>query len=198
MKLEVIDGVTYISMSDLKKEYQKRYLRHLNISQMMKDIPSEYKITKRGRESYSLLNLIAFDKILIKNRTFPVDFVKELKDRIGVEVNQYGETHELFIFSIIEGFIMNFFVDVSIIKQFSILDRTFDICIGGKILVEIDESGHKFKLENDKYKDQLSKNHGFEIIRVNPYDPYGKTVAAVASKVIEVLNPATKCLKLKK
>lgn len=75
---------------------------------------------------------------------------------------------------------------LSAVNQFIVADRIFDLLIGARLLIEIDEGHHKDKKArfNDRYKDWLANSHGYQLLRVTiPTDNIASLLGAVTAKL---------------
>lgn len=88
-----------------------------------------------------------------------LDFVKEylhLCNQSKIEIEFYN--------------ILKFYFGNSIKKQFLLNGKSYDYCLGGRILIELDGIYWHSKpkaIMNDKEKDEIAKSNGFTLLRVS-------------------------------
>jgi len=186
MNISVIthaDGFQYLCLSDFAKEYQKRYFKKFNLSQSVKNIPDRYLIISQGRNGKTYINTSIIDMFFNTKRNIPIDIINEVNLIVKNSTSAKINNMELFFVDLVTSFLSDMIPNLEIIHQKTIKNKTFDLCINNKILIEFDEYDHKYRQENDSLKNEIASDNGYTLIRVNSNSCYGYELSRIYKTV---------------
>lgn len=175
------EGRRFASLTDFAKEYEKKLKKKFNTSQAVKSIPSYYLEKTRGRNGTTFLDIEFLPYFFSTKRNIPTDLVQSFIKEINVKIDRretYGSLESIFIDNL-EGFFKTILPTISIKRQYQIGDFFYDACIENKILIEFDESHHKYNKKNDIVKSKVALKNQMHLIRVSSNSNYGKEIAKI-------------------
>ena len=190
MKVNVIthaDGFKYLCLSDFAKEFEKKYKKKFNLSQSIKNIPDKYLIVTRGRNGITHINMCVLDIFFNSKRNIPSEFVEDLYKSLKINFDYKSNSMESFFIDLVSQFINNMIPNLSLKRQKTIENKSFDLCINDKILIEFDEFNHKYEVNNDCIKNEIAINNNYILIRVKSNSNYGIELSRIYKQVKKIV-----------
>lgn len=174
------DGRKYFCLTDFAKEYLKRYNKYFNVSQSIKNIPPQYIIKSRGRGSKTYIEISVLPIFFNSKRNIPGGFIDECLSIAEIKTNTLSKKSlQGFFTDLLESFLTSMIHDISFEREFALENKSYDIKIGNKILIEYDEYDHKNCEDNDNYKNQLAEANNYKLVRVKSQSDYGYEIANI-------------------
>lgn len=179
-KLQTEDGI-FICLTDVVKLYYAKYKLKYNLSQSTKSIPPKYIIKSRGRNSKTYIDIKLIDIYFNTRRNLPIDFKNEILQSLD-KPSVYQNNYESLFIDILISFLQGMFYNIEIKKQYTIENKTYDLLIANKILLEFDEYHHACKSrnnENDKTKNVIANDNNYILIRIPSICNYGLEISKI-------------------
>ena len=188
MNIEILKNTNgeFICLSDIMKIYKNKYGLKYNICQSLKNIPEIYIIKSRGRLSKTYIDIKMINIFFSTKRNIPSEFKNEILSYVG-ELKCLPNNYESLFIDILIGFLKGMFVDIQIKRQYTLNNKTFDLLIGNKILLEFDEFHHKYNKEIDNNKDKIGNSNNYKLIRVNSNCDYGLEISKIYKIVKNIM-----------
>lgn len=183
IKEKIIDNVLYYSFTDVVRHSKT------NITQESFIVPSNHIIKgTKGRGSTTYIDKDGLKIWYSNKRRIKCNKLDlYLRKNIGID-KKIVSSESLFI-----GILIDFlkeFDNISIKREFNILNYSVDLCINNELVVEFDEYGHfmsQDKISNDKYRQIEIEKLGYNFIRIKSSDPYGKSIHKIYKETKKIL-----------
>ena len=182
---------TFISLTDIFKDYQDNYLEYpkkLNLSVATKNVPKEYILKAQGAKVGTYLDICFLPQFLSKRRNINTTFKNELLKELKQNDLLYSNSFESFFCDLIEDFIKEEYPNIGIVRQKTLNNKNFDVCIDNKLLIEFDEYEHRYLKQNDSSKDLIASNNNFKLLRFNSFDSYGKSLSKINKEILYIIS----------
>src|SRR5690606_33610666 len=170
----------FVSLTDINKILQTDSKRTINISNTLKSVPDTYKNIEQGAKKGSYIKCVYLEQYLSNRRNISLDFKMKIIDYVSSEIKIFkGCSLESMFIDYLESFLKEMIPTLVLERQKTIDFKVFDFCINNKLIIEFDESHHKYTKPNDEEKDLILENKKYHLIRVKSYDSYGKSTALI-------------------